>query len=274
MNRLDDYPEIELTNDIDRSGKVGMYIILFCLVALALLFFGFLISKPSTEGTPAALVSGDTDNQSAASEAQIEFRDTAEDSVFQKDSGDGEVEQETLLTDATEDAAEQETAEVEVTEVAVEQETAQAEVTEDAAEQETAQSEVTDEKTADQQEIMQAEASEAATEQDTAQVESASINSEAEQQIALIEAVDNDVAEPMTSPLQTETIKDVFDSGLIFVSASDPKYIITGDQQRLDVGDEIDEQTLLAGITNENVVLERQGNFIVIELPDPSAEQQ
>lgn len=202
MSRLDNFPEIELSNEIDRSGKIGMYIILFCLVALALILAGYFVSKEVTDNN--GLVTGifESDESNPLPETQIEFSDASE-------------------------------------KLAAEELVAEELVAEELA---------TDENLTDE----------------AAAMEEVVIADAQDQQ----ESTEND-ADLLQTPLALE---DVFDTGLMFVSASEPKYIITGDARRLDLGDEVDEQTLLAGITNENVILERRGNFIVIGLPDPSAE--
>lgn len=66
-------------------------------------------------------------------------------------------------------------------------------------------------------------------------------------------------------------IEDVFGSRLVFVSASEPLYVLTVDERRYDVGVSVDEQTTLAGITGQRVILEREGELMVINLPEPSA---
>lgn len=66
-------------------------------------------------------------------------------------------------------------------------------------------------------------------------------------------------------------IEDVFGSRLVFVSASEPLYVLTDDERRFDVGGSVDEQTTLAGITGQRVILERAGELMVINLPKPTA---
>ena len=63
------------------------------------------------------------------------------------------------------------------------------------------------------------------------------------------------------------SFEDVVGSRLVFVSSLDPKYVVTGDDRRLQVGDSIDEDTMLAGIINEHVVFEKSGELLVISLP-------
>lgn len=199
MSRLDDFPEIELSKEIDRSGKIGMYIILFCLVALALILAGYFVSKEVTDNNSLLTGTSESDESHPLPETQIEFSDGSETLAAEE----GLVAEEELA----------------------------------------AEENLTDEVAALEEAV-------AADAQDQP------------------ESIENE-ADALQMSLALE---DVFDTGLIFVSASEPKYIITGDARRLDLGDEVDEQTLLAGITNENVILERRGNFIVIGLPDPAAE--
>jgi len=66
-------------------------------------------------------------------------------------------------------------------------------------------------------------------------------------------------------------IEGVFGSRLVFVSASKPFYVVTEDERRIDVGSNIDDSTVLAGVTGQRVILEREGNLVALGLPEPSA---
>ena len=77
---------------------------------------------------------------------------------------------------------------------------------------------------------------------------------------------------PATSDAQTEPtfdLQNIFGSRVVFVSASEPVYVVTEDDRRYDVGSEIDSQTTLAGVTAQQLILERAGDLTVISLPDP-----
>lgn len=67
-------------------------------------------------------------------------------------------------------------------------------------------------------------------------------------------------------------IEDIFGSPLVFVSTSEPLYVVTEDDRRFDVGSDIDGETTLAGITSQRVVVEKEGNLLVIRLPDPAVQ--
>jgi hypothetical protein len=64
-------------------------------------------------------------------------------------------------------------------------------------------------------------------------------------------------------------LQEIFGSRVVFVSASEPVYVVTEDDRRFDVGSEIDAQTTLAGVTAEQLTLEHAGYVTVINLPDP-----
>lgn len=64
-------------------------------------------------------------------------------------------------------------------------------------------------------------------------------------------------------------LHEIFGSRVVFVSASEPVYVVTEDDRRFDVGSEIDAQTTLAGVTAQQVILELAGDLTVISLPDP-----
>ena len=66
-------------------------------------------------------------------------------------------------------------------------------------------------------------------------------------------------------------IESVFGGRLVFVSSAAPLYVMTEDERRIDVGGSIDAQTTLAGLTSDQIILEKEGNLVAIELPVPSA---
>lgn len=61
----------------------------------------------------------------------------------------------------------------------------------------------------------------------------------------------------------------VFGGQLVFVSASEPLYVVTEDERRIDVGGNIDAQTTLSGLTNEQIIIDKAGDLIAIDLPVP-----
>lgn len=62
---------------------------------------------------------------------------------------------------------------------------------------------------------------------------------------------------------------EIFGSRVVFVSASEPVYVVTEDDRRFDVGSEINDQTTLAGVTSQQLILDQAGDLTVISLPDP-----
>ncbi|MFK7852600.1 MAG: hypothetical protein AB8B79_00745 [Granulosicoccus sp.] len=62
---------------------------------------------------------------------------------------------------------------------------------------------------------------------------------------------------------------EIFGSRVVFVSASEPVYVVTEDDRRFDVGSEINAQTTLAGVTAQQLILDQAGDLTVISLPDP-----
>ena len=67
-------------------------------------------------------------------------------------------------------------------------------------------------------------------------------------------------------------IDEVFGSPLVFVSASEPAYVITEEDVRIDVGGQFSDDFTLAGVTIDRVILEKAGDLMSIELPDPDTQ--
>lgn len=65
------------------------------------------------------------------------------------------------------------------------------------------------------------------------------------------------------------SIDAVFGSPLVFVSASEPVYVITEDNVRVDVGGALSDDITLAGVTGDKVILDKAGALMSISLPDP-----
>ena len=75
-----------------------------------------------------------------------------------------------------------------------------------------------------------------------------------------------------TSDAQTEPtfdLQNIFGSRVVFVSASEPVYVVTEDDRRFGVGSEIDSQTTLVGVTAQQLILKHAGDKTVISLPEP-----
>lgn len=110
-------------------------------------------------------------------------------------------------------------------------------------------------------------------EEDELPVDDASQLSQAETvDIELTEA-EPDSSDADSSGMATEKaeldMESVFGANLVFVSASEPLYVVTEDDQRFDIGGDIDDETTLAGITDKRLILERSGELLVLTLPDP-----
>lgn len=73
-------------------------------------------------------------------------------------------------------------------------------------------------------------------------------------------------------PDQLRDLAEVFGSRVVFVSASEPLYVLTEDDRRIDVGDQLDAGTTLAGVSIEQIVLEKDGVLLAIGLPDPASQ--
>ena len=87
-----------------------------------------------------------------------------------------------------------------------------------------------------------------------------------------ISDVSDDEAIPNERVEQELNIEDVFGGQLMFVSSAAPMYVITEHERRIDVGEQIDEQTILSGLTTDQLILERGGNLIPISLPEPTSQ--
>lgn len=68
----------------------------------------------------------------------------------------------------------------------------------------------------------------------------------------------------------TLSIDDVFGGPLVFVSASEPAYVITENDVRIDVGAQLGGDIRLAGVTGDRVILDKAGDLLSISLPDPN----
>ena len=85
-------------------------------------------------------------------------------------------------------------------------------------------------------------------------------------------AAENQLATDESSPADASVdIETVFGSPLVFVSVSEPMYVITEDDKRFDLGSAIDEQTTLAGVNGQQLILEKAGDLLVVDLPEPAS---
>lgn len=70
--------------------------------------------------------------------------------------------------------------------------------------------------------------------------------------------------------VQQPSIEEAFGGPLVFVSTSDPMYVVTRDEKRIDVGARLDNDMTFADITAEGLVLEQAGQSVIINLPEPA----
>lgn len=73
-------------------------------------------------------------------------------------------------------------------------------------------------------------------------------------------------------PVERESLvelQNLIGSRVVFVSATEPGYVVTEDERRIAVGESVDDTTTLAGVTTHQVILEKSGDLKVINLPDP-----
>ena len=91
------------------------------------------------------------------------------------------------------------------------------------------------------------------------------------QEAQMAELASSDSTPPTDTDAPVLDIDTVFGGRLVFVSSSAPMYVVTEDERRIDVGGSIDAQTTLSGLTSDQVILEREGNLVALELPAPSA---
>lgn len=67
-------------------------------------------------------------------------------------------------------------------------------------------------------------------------------------------------------------LEEVFGSRVVFVSASNPMYVITEDDKRFDIGSPVETGLTFAGATQQQIILNDDGDLVVITLPDPSIQ--
>jgi hypothetical protein len=80
------------------------------------------------------------------------------------------------------------------------------------------------------------------------------------------------VVADQTLPVDRESLtelKNLFGSRVVFVSVTEPGYIVTEDERRIAVGEAVDDATTLAGVTTHQLILEKSGDLMIFRLPDP-----
>lgn len=102
--------------------------------------------------------------------------------------------------------------------------------------------------------------------------ESRSMAAPTEQAVAVTQSQAEDV---VTAPAETNeepvpNLHDVFGSRVVFVSASEQAYVVTENNERFEVGSELSTGLKFAGATERQIILDDNGDFITIGLPEPS----
>lgn len=65
-------------------------------------------------------------------------------------------------------------------------------------------------------------------------------------------------------------LQNLIGSRVVFVSTTEPGYVVTEDEKRIVVGDAIADATTLAGVTTHQIILENGGKDLkIFTLPDP-----
>ncbi len=64
-------------------------------------------------------------------------------------------------------------------------------------------------------------------------------------------------------------LQNLIGSRVVFVSATEPGYVVTEDERRIVVGDAIADATTLAVVTTHQIILEKGGDLKIFNLPDP-----
>lgn len=67
-------------------------------------------------------------------------------------------------------------------------------------------------------------------------------------------------------------LQNLFGSRVVFVSASEPVYVVTEDERQFELGSLIDDETSLAGVATDQLIIERAGDLTILSLPDPVAQ--
>ncbi len=101
---------------------------------------------------------------------------------------------------------------------------------------------------------------------DVASVEGAPVDGTAETAVNLLAEADKIQPGERKS---LEELQNLIGARIVFVSTTDPGYLVTEDEQRFAVGDPVADATTLAGVTTHQVILEKSGKLKVFSLPDP-----
>lgn len=64
-------------------------------------------------------------------------------------------------------------------------------------------------------------------------------------------------------------LESLLGSKVVFVSATEPAFLVTANEKRYEVGSAVDDQTTLAGVTTQQIFFEQAGDLIVLSLPEP-----
>lgn len=64
-------------------------------------------------------------------------------------------------------------------------------------------------------------------------------------------------------------LQNLFGSRVVFVSATEPGFVVTEDERRIAVGDPVDDATTLAEVTTHQIILEKNGDTLIFSLPVP-----
>ena len=69
-------------------------------------------------------------------------------------------------------------------------------------------------------------------------------------------------------------LNQLFGSRIVFVSATDPAYLITVDERRFRVGSVLDDETTLIDIKADKIVLGQADDNLDVRLPTPGTSVQ
>ncbi len=97
-------------------------------------------------------------------------------------------------------------------------------------------------------------------------VEGAEVN-----ELALASESADDVGNSVSTDEVSE-IEALFGSRLVFVSESTNPYLVTADDRRIAIGDAVDDQSTLAEISQGRVIVDRSGDLLTFELPEPKVQ--
>jgi hypothetical protein len=106
--------------------------------------------------------------------------------------------------------------------------------------------------------------------EDSSESSIASINAENSSEVLVVDQP-GDVVSGERTLIERNTeisLQEEFGGELVFVSLSKPKYVITADERRFDVGSAINEHTQLADITETQLILDKDGERTSFSLPE------